>query len=255
MKKRKRKTKPQAHCFEFYKVLDSSHIGSGKQLIVERMKRFNKKIFKTEILFHCRNKYGAGNYVALEIPCLQPGLPIGFWIIKIRTSHSKKKRINPSESELQALRTCYLISRDTPEESPLQTHGMPYYYFFEMVNNSFREIDPESFSNRMPSSAAEWQRGVEAAAMAHQLKELTEPQKLKRARDKQGGRPRSSLVAYAENLLEEKTPEKTVIDLVEKKIAESSPSNESLYNLEERALTTLGSAKKSRTRKNNANHS
>lgn len=206
------KRKSQIKLFEFYRVLDESLAGQpSKNQIVEPCDGKKRKATISGMTSVCSKAYGAGNYVALELPTHQTSLPLSYWIIKIRPDNKRAKmKIEITPDELNIARTSTFTFRpsqrkgDEKPKSVLVRDVKIFYEAFFPLMALMRAIEREGLKGPK-TDIYSWQRGVEAALVAKYLSNLDEPTKPLRKSNQTAGRRRKEIVTFAVELQEDKT--------------------------------------------------
>lgn len=149
----------QTKLFEFFRVLDSSLTAAkGEGYGVLFCNPRHQRATYNNLSEVCAKEYGAGHFVAIEIGEDKKGLPLSYWVIKVKSiKRIAHKEVFMDDDELKNFRvTRYLIPT---EEEGIMTldEGRPYF------SSGFGDNDS-------------WQRGAEASWAAFQLKSLPDPE-------------------------------------------------------------------------------
>jgi hypothetical protein len=161
-------TKKREKLFEFYRVLDNSITDTkGEGHVVELCKLPHRRAITTRLSAICAQAYGAGSFVALEIAENFEGLPLSYWVIKIKSieRHSQKE-VSLDDQQLRNYRQFYHLASTEDGEALTLDGGRP---FWAAVMPKIANMNPDS-----------WQRGAEAALASQHLKSLSDPEPKKR---------------------------------------------------------------------------
>lgn len=230
----KEKAKDKLRRYEFYKVIDDLH---EKAFRIEVLPN-NKKCAASALAKTCRNTYGPGDYVALELP-ESDGLANAGWYISKETG--KAVRVKLPSATHEALKSVYVIlparQGKTKEEDFSTDEGLDRQVMtwderrISFENYSYPTVRKSPDRPEIQLSPYAWQRGAEANAIASHFKNLPA------TREKKGGRPRDLLVDIAKVLQNKQVAKKERIKiLIEKQqIPGEEYSSDQLQAFEKKA--------------------
>lgn len=234
--------------FEFYRIFDASYVGhQEKSYIIQDLPKQAWCVkSKSSIAKTCEASWGAGNFVALEVNDDGNGLPLSYWIIKIRYAEKRlAKQIHLPESTLESYRTIYVFQSRVKsdddmstgpnvkdiEKGPYQTMRMP---FFASKVSSFLD----SFGLSDDSSI----RGAEAVLIATYLDSIPDIQNVEL------NTRQDVHVTYAYECFESGMTFLAVVEALIRRFGKTDWKNHSEDKLRETAETKASSARRRITR-------
>ncbi len=187
--------------FEFYRIncdwiTDTNPPGG---MTLEMCQPPHKRATLENLASICALHFGAGAFVALEVNEGLDGLPLSYWLIKVKASDQcSSKRVFLDEQQLRPYRQIRHLIPTEEEGAMTLDEGRPYWAAGLGEANIF------------------WQRGAEAALAAHQLHSLPDPQPQESKETPQ--------VRYAKELIKSGMKRQDILEALKKRRTEFWPN-------------------------------